>query len=561
MPRIALDASAIVLAASAAVLALPRDALAPGGVLAPSTTVLLIAAVALAALLLGAVAAAPVFPAAPATLTLVLAASLVGWSVLGSTAVPPIVTACASGLAFTCVPALVHLTLSWPAAWPSRVVECRVVSVTWIVVAGGGLAWVLFWDPFGDISCVLACAENPLAVRPDATTARSLLDITLVATVAAGLATSAFCLRPSRFWPGAVAALALAVMAAVRLVSRGQLPGDAVATLFMAHCVALALVGAAVFVSGIQRRRRHRRLARLAATLDAAPSPDAFAASLGEELGDSQLSIAYAVPERDRYVLADGSPFVGPVGDRVTTRLVRAGSPVAVIAHRAQDSTTIGSALGPAATLVIDNERLQAQLRSRLTDLRESRRRVVARADEERLRLERDLHDGAQQRLLMLGYEIRRAVAADPSLSRDVEPVVRDVEVALEELRAVAHGIYPGVLESYGLRAALDALADGTVPFVLVAAPSVRLPSAVERAAYLVVATAVGSRERHHVERGHVVAAAVELTPQELLVRIDGLGQLLAADVERLDDHVGALGGSLFVGESEVRCVLPCVSS
>jgi signal transduction histidine kinase len=214
--------------------------------------------------------------------------------------------------------------------------------------------------------------------------------------------------------------------------------------------------------------------------------------------------------------------------------------------------------LGAAARLAIDNERLQADLRSQLADLRASRERVVERSDAERLRLERDLHDGAQQRLLMLGHQLRQAQRDDPSAAPWLGPVIGDVDAALRDLRAIGHGIYPGILESLGLHAALDALADGPVPFTLQAAPTERLDPPIERAAYLVVATALSAADGSALGDDAPVIASLARVGGSLTVRVTGVRQLGEHNVEGMEDHVGALGGIITVAGDTIVCELPC---
>ena len=558
MPRWAIHGLVLAVAVAGALLALPGTSFALGGVADPPGSVVLVAALSLGLLLSGVALAAVAGPQGPAVLTLIVAGASVAGATTGAIGAPGLVSSVAAVFAFAGIPALIQLTLGWPRSRPTRTVERRLVVGTWILVAGAGIAWVLVWDPYADIGCVLGCGQNPLAIHPDARAARTLIDLTLLVTVVAGLTTAAVTVRPSRFWPGGLAVLVLAVEAAVRLQGRGLVPDAVAIPLYQARCVSLALVGGALVAAAVRRIRRRHLLVRLAASLDAAPGPGTYAASLAEVLGDPSLDIGYSVAGQDRYVHANGRPFPGPQDHQVATRLERNGTPVAMVVHQPEHAEAIATGLGAAARLAIDNERLQADLRSQLADLRTSRERVVERSDAERLRLERDLHDGAQQRLLMLGHQLRRALHDDPQSEPWLAPVIDDVDAALRDLREIGHGIYPGILESLGLHAALDALADGPVPFTLQAAPTERLDPPIERAAYLVVATALSAAGGSGPGDDAPVTAALALDTGCLRVRVAGVRMLGEHNVEGMEDHVGALGGTITFARDTIVCELPC---
>ena len=558
MPRLAVLGLVLAVAAAGALLARPTTAIAPGGIVDPPESVLLLAAVTLGMLLAGVALATVAGPRGPALLTLIVAGAFVAGATTGATGAPSVVSSLAAVAAFAGMPALVQLALGWPRARPTRLPERRLVVGIWILAAGAALAWVLVWDPYSDVGCVLACGENPLAIHADPRAARALMDLFLAATVAAGALTAAVTVRPSRFWPGGIAVLVLAVEAAMRLQGRGRVPDAFAILLYQARSASLAVVGVALVAAAAGRIRRRQRLVRLAASLDASPAPGTYAASLGEVLGDPSLDIGYAVAGQDRYVHADGRPFDGPNERQVATRLERKGTPVAMIVHQPEHAEAITSGLGAAVRLAIDNERLQADLRSKLADLRTSRQRVVERSDAERLRLERNLHDGAQQRLLMLGHQLRRALQQDPDAGPWLGPVIGDVDAALSDLREIGHGIYPGILESLGLHAALDALVDGPVPFRLSAAPTARLEAPIERAAYLVVATALTAGGAVSDSDGSPVTATLTLQNGWLTVRVSGVRGLSDLGVEGLEDHVGALGGAITFAGDTIVSELPC---
>ena len=137
--------------------------------------------------------------------------------------------------------------------------------------------------------------------------------------------------------------------------------------------------------------------------------------ALADALGDPGLSLLYWLPARERYVNAEGQPveLPAPFGDRVATVVEDHGTPVAAIVHDASlhDERDLIAAVGAAATLTLENERLDAELRAKVEELRDQRRRGVEAALDERRRLERNLHDGAQQRLVAMALKLRMARA------------------------------------------------------------------------------------------------------------------------------------------------------
>jgi signal transduction histidine kinase len=214
--------------------------------------------------------------------------------------------------------------------------------------------------------------------------------------------------------------------------------------------------------------------------------------------------------------------------------------------------------IGAAARLAVDNERLRAELLAQLEDLRASRSRIVETADSARRRLERDLHDGAQQRLLAISYELRLARAAAAADGNDELGAVlaassEEAQRILEELRDVAHGIYPAILTEAGLGPALLTLADtAPLPVEIEAVPDERFAEAVERSVYVVVSGAVEAAARAGVDHA---AVTVERDGDALVV---GVSQADTAPSAHLADRVGALGGHVSVEGGMLRAEIPC---
>ena len=239
------------------------------------------------------------------------------------------------------------------------------------------------------------------------------------------------------------------------------------------------------------------RLARLAVAalvveLGETPAPGGLREALARALGDPSLELAYWLRD-DTFVDADGHAVSLPAADsgRVATAVEHSGLPVAALIHdeSLSDHPELVDGVVAAAGLALENERLQAQLRARLEDLRSSRARLVETADAERRRLERNLHDGAQQRLVALSLSLalaQRRRADDPATCELLEHKRADLAGALAELRELARGLHPAVLTERGLGPALDALAGrAPVPVDVSELPGERLPPGVEQVSLL----------------------------------------------------------------------------
>jgi signal transduction histidine kinase len=327
--------------------------------------------------------------------------------------------------------------------------------------------------------------------------------------------------------------------------------------LWLGQAAALAVL-AAVIAWGLLRARRTRSsLARLVVELGESARPGGLRDGLAVTLADPKLEIAYPVGE-GRYADARGRTVdVARVEDRVATPLVRDGRPVAMLVHRAGllDDPELVEEVASAARLALDNERLQAEARAQLEDLRSSRVRIIQAGDAERRRLERDLHDGAQQRLVGLSLALR-LVRGRLGLDhdREVDLLARagaELGQAVAELRELAHGIHPAVLSDEGLAAAVEALAE-EAPVRIAALPQERFPAAVETAAYLVVAEAA---------KAGPARASAERRDAVLVVDVEAVAE--PEGLLDLEDRVGALDGHLAVerapgGGVRIRAEIPC---
>jgi signal transduction histidine kinase len=425
------------------------------------------------------------------------------------------------------------------------------------------LGRALFRDPFLDPRCWSNCTDNSFLVDADQGFARTLDSwlprVTLVtgALVICFSAWRAVVASPAAKRTELPLLIALALAGAAETAYGLSLLLDpaegaqhlSFRALYIANGAALSLVALAAGWTIASARRRRSAVARLAADLEAAPAAGSLAAALARSFGDPRLDVAY--PIGDRLVNGDGRP-AGAHG-RTATPLVRDGSTIAVLLHEpdAVLPQELQRELGSAARLAIENGRLRAEVLLRLHDLRASRARIVETADAERRHLERDLHDGAQQQLLALSYDLRRALSqADGELASVLRAGLEEVQAALEELRELAHGIHPAILSEAGLDAALRTLAEAArVPLEIVGCTQERLPPAAEAAAY---AVAVEALERTG-EDGLALRAARH--GDTLVVDADGRD---VAPTIHLADRVGALGGTVAATPRGLRAEIPC---
>ena len=340
-------------------------------------------------------------------------------------------------------------------------------------------------------------------------------------------------------------------------LDRGFLSNDPLdRSLWRGEAGALLLLSAGAVWSRLRARRTRAALARIVVELAGSPAPGGLEAALARSLGDPRLRLAYPLAG-GRYVDAGGRDL--PV-EASATPLVRDRNEIARLYHRPGllDDPELVDAVARAARLALDHERLQAELRAQLEDLRASRARVLAAGDSERRRLERDLHDGAQQRLVGLSLELRlaRVRAADPELEARIDEADAELRTALAEVRQVARGIFPAVLAEEGLAAAIESLAEESpTPMRIEELTEERLPAPVEAAAYALVADAVRS------SRSPLLTVAVARAGAALVVEIGGAAGL----TKPAEDRVVAVEGAVRTvhgpdGAVTIRVEIPCES-
>ncbi len=291
--------------------------------------------------------------------------------------------------------------------------------------------------------------------------------------------------------------------------------------------------------------------------------------ALARALHDDSLQVAYWLPMRRVYVGEDGRPFELPGDGRAVTKL----DDIAAIVHDPELDAQLVAAAGAAARLALHNARLQADVSAQLAKVQESRRRIVTAGDEQRRKIERDLHDGAQQRLVALALELRIAQrqlgVESAELDRVLGDAVCQIQVAVEELRELARGVHPAVLTEEGLAGALVSLAARTPVPVRVDAPDDRFPGEIEAAAYFVACEAIANAVKH--AQATQIRVSAQRRNGKLLIEVqddgvggareNGSGSGLRGLVDRVEAHGGTLrvesepgAGTRVIGE------LPCAS-
>ena len=299
------------------------------------------------------------------------------------------------------------------------------------------------------------------------------------------------------------------------------------------------------------------------------PSASQLRTTLADALDDPSLELGFRLEQAGGFVDSSGKPLAStPPAGQSSTPVTRNGETVAVIMHDAALDTDpeLVAAAGQALLLAIENGRLTAELQSTNTELRATRARIVATGDAERRKIERDLHDGAQQHLVALSIRVGLArELADPEAAQRLDDVGKELEEILEELRDLAHGLYPPLLRELGLREALaSAVRRSASPAKLEAAAIGRYPEDVEAAVYFCCVEGLQNVDKH---AGSGATAVVRLWEQDgrlyFEVVDDGVGYGVGSDLDsalhagqglaNMSDRIAALGGTLVVESTPGR--------
>jgi signal transduction histidine kinase len=475
---------------------------------------------------------------------------------------------------------LIHTLLAFPSGraqgkWTRRVIALGYIDVLVVLPIGA-----LFADTTDKDICNRNCPPNPVLVSHNDTLGQIAVGfygiltlIVLIAAVALLVVRWRRAPAPQRRLLGPIYLTGGATLFFLLLsFATDQAASDSVTTVVDAVSIVLLATVPFAFLAGLLRSR----LAQSGAVKEIVASAGGdLRDALATALGDKSLELAYWLPQSRRYVDRDGRTVDLPEGDRrrSVTQIEHDGRCIAAIVHDAalDEERGLVQAAGATAALALENARLDAELRARVAELEASRARIVEVGLEERRRLERDLHDGAQQRLVALRLQLRLArdqAGKNPEAAQEMlDGAMEELDSALSELRELARGIHPAVLADRGLEPALSALAGrAPLPVEVKGAPSERLPARVEAAAYFVVAEALTNVARYaHATRASV---AVERRNGHAVVEVrdDGVG---GADPSRgsgltgLSDRLAALDGRLEVespegGGTVVRADIPC---
>ena len=468
----------------------------------------------------------------------------------------------------------IHLLLAFPDGRLRTQAERLIVWSLYLLTTVGIFPAYLFLDARADFECA-ECPDNVLLVERSETLVN--LISAMVNVVGAVLVTAVLAVLIQRWRraspaqrrllvPVYAAGVALMLLLIVTVVLQvGGIDEVAKEVAWVGAMIPFGLVPY-LFLGTLVRARmiQSGAVGSLIARLSEMPQSGELRDALADVLGDPSLEVIYWIPEEERYVDAAGHAreLPAPASGRAFTIVERDGRSVAAILH---DPLLLDrrdghvDAIGAAASLALETERLDAELRCKLEELRESRERMLRIGLEERRRLERDLHDGAQQRLvsMALGLRLARAKVHDePEAAATLLAAAADeLDAALEELRELARGIHPAVLSDRGLDTALATLAHrAPLPVELSELPAEPLPEAIELAAYFVVAEALTNVAKY--ARASRATVSLERENGRLVVEVadDGVG---GADPERgtglrgLADRIAVLEGRLDV-ESEL---------
>ena len=468
---------------------------------------------------------------------------------------------------------LLHLFLAYPSGRLGSRIE-RVVVVTAYVAALGLQLVILMLGGFDD--------RHLLTVVKRQAAAEAVQDLLLLLLSGLALIGVVLLWRRWRWLPVwqrrrsvqiviNCFSLSLVMLAVLLIVGAFQLPGFEILRLATFAVVGLAPLA---FLAGLLDARLAKAgVGELLVQLRAEPTPD-IQQLLAQALRDPTLSLIYWLPQYGSWADQDGNPTSLPRSDngRRVTFVKQNGEQIAALIYDAGlgDEPELVEAVSAAAGIALENGRLEAELRARLQELQGSRSRVVEAQQNERRRLERNLHDGAQQRLVALALELgllAEKANNDPATRERLKRARGEVAESLDELRDIARGLHPAVVSGHGLAIALESLAAATPLEVHLKTDGLpRLPEQLEVAAYYVVSESLTNAAKH--AQADTVTVEVGVTTDTLIVEIvdDGIG---GADSERgtglrgLADRIEALNGHLRVWSSvgkgtRVRAEIPC---
>jgi signal transduction histidine kinase len=474
--------------------------------------------------------------------------------------------------------ALAHLGLAWPTGRLRSRLECGVVVADYVQNIAFNTAATMFWNPAFS-GCNASCPANVLLISGGSRSAWNSLNTVeaLVGFVITGIVLTLLVRhwRSARGWSrrAMIPLLWIGTAVGAEVILTGSLfHFSALVTYALIPLVLLA--GPALFViSTVRARTAGGALGTAIVGLEPGASPGRLRDALARALGDSTLQLAFRRPDGSGYLDTSGQAVdvARPAPGRAVTPIADADGAVLVHDAGLEHEPQLVRLTAAAASMALEHSRLQAEVHAQLEQVRASRARIVEAGDAERRRLERDLHDGAQQRLvtlsLALGMARDRAAGADPELGSLIESASKEAREALTELRELARGIHPAVLTETGLSGAIQALAERSlVATTITAVPDGRFPAAIEATAYFVVSEALANVAKH--AGAHGAQVIIQRRPGRLVVEVsdDGAGGARpegGSGLRGLADRVASVGGVLRVdsppgGGTRLEADIPC---
>jgi len=486
--------------------------------------------------------------------------------------------------------ALAHLALAWPTGRLRSRFEVGVVVANYTWNIGQSFISMFFWNP--RTNCGPSCPANLLMIHGSQAAENALGVISIPVGLALTVTVLALIVRhwqTARGWtrramaPLLWIAPAICALSAVQTVAQNtSLPlftSTTAGNILYGYLPLILLAGPALFVAGTLLARTARGAVGTAIVdLEPGAPPGQLRDTLARALGDSTLQLAFREPDGSGYLDTAGRPVDPdrPEPGRIVTPLPgRDGAAPAdtVLVHDGglEHEPQLVRLTAAAASMALEHARLQAEVQAQLEQVRASRARIVEAGDAARRRIERDLHDGAQQRLvtlaLALGMARSQVAGSDPDLAALLEGATKEAREAIAELRELARGIHPAVLTETGLPGAIQALVERSpVATTVSAVPACRFPAPIEATAYFVVSEALANVAKH--APAATAQVAVRQSAERIVVEItdDGPGGARpdsGSGLRGLADRVASVGGTLQIdsaigGGTRLRAEIPC---
>jgi len=478
----------------------------------------------------------------------------------GNLGVPPLTTLGLIGATLS-TPFLAHILFVYPSGRLRTTFERVVLWIVYVSSIGASVVIALTWNPrvFGCSTCWDTHAPFPSArvndVAQQVSDRAPIILVPLFISVLVLRWREASRAERRELTPLWTASSILAIVYLIRSFASAD-SRDPFAYLLWELNSILQLFVPVIFAWGLlSTRLAQSAVGHLVVELERPLLPGGLRDALARTLGDPTLEVAYAIEGQDRWVDANGQRVAlseRPTDRRAVTVIEPEGTPLAALIHDPALDEGLVRAAGAAAGMAIANERLRAQVQAQLEEVRASRQRIVEAGDRERRRVERNLHDGAQQRLVTLSLGLALLQQREdlvPEAREVLAQASAELRSAMSELRELARGIHPAILTEEGLAAAVESVADrSSVPVQLHIALGGRLPEPVESTAYYVVSESLANVAKY----AEASVARVDLARRNGSLRVevvdDGKG---GADADRgsglggLEDRVAAVGGTL----------------